>query len=110
MTDNTSTPNKITTGYWLGPANVLVPDSISEVVDFDQCNMVDRDGQTTEMECDDNNVLSVEEYRNKYAIYNTTDGFWYYTYTAETTKPQIPVGYWVGPAGVLIPTYNILQR
>ena len=77
MSDQNTTP-QIPEGYWRGPAGVLVPTCINKVEDMDQKNTRYDDTSCIEMVWDRPNVLTVEEYRKKYARCNPDDGNWYY--------------------------------
>lgn len=61
-------------GYWQYNG-IYIPDSVYSVPCNDQVNSIDRDGIMTFM-CSTRPNLSLQEYREKYAICN--DGKWFY--------------------------------
>jgi hypothetical protein len=94
-------------GYWFGPYNVLVPNTIDKIVAEDGYNTLYKDGTESEIYRQDS--LSKDEWLAKYASYNNQGRLMY-----------TPPGYWFGPYNVLVPNtinkvvasdgYNILYK
>jgi hypothetical protein len=70
-------------GYWTGPYDMRVPNSVREVPWLDNCNWVDQRGAVTEMCCEDSDdgenqvkPLSKQSYLDKYAK-KIDDVYWY---------------------------------
>ncbi len=62
--------------FWIGPANVRIPSSIKCVPTTDENNEMEYDGSVTE--ANQGCILSEEEYRNMYAVFNEKDRKWYW--------------------------------
>jgi hypothetical protein len=62
--------------YWEGPFGIKVPNTIDCVYAADDKNVTYQDGSTTKM-CP-NVYLTEEEYKERYAIYNTIDKCYYW--------------------------------
>ena len=83
--------------YWVGLYGIRIPNSIKSVIAEDCCNTLYFDGSGTEL-FSLNAPLSETEYKNKYAEFNTEDGFWYWK-----TKDSMENDYWLGPYDIRVP-------
>ena len=67
--------------YWIGPADVRIPQHITSVIALDGYNdcspSSDGEFEETEQDSDDFTPYTIAEYRNKFAVLNA-DGFWYW--------------------------------
>lgn len=63
--------------YWIGPYGILIPDTIKSVIDIDGINTIYKDGSSTEIS-NGGKVISEQIYKDRYTIYNSDDGKWYY--------------------------------
>jgi len=68
----------INTNYWKGPYGILVPNEIGSVVASDGYNTMYPGGSETEKFCRNPDPMSAEIYRNKYAVYDSACGKWFY--------------------------------
>ena len=64
--------------FWVGPFGVLVPNNIKWVVASDGFNKLNIKGFQTEMGMPNAPYIDETIYRQKYATYNPTNGYWYY--------------------------------
>lgn len=69
--------NVQSSSHWVGPYGILVPNNIFTVYAEDGSNIIGRDGDITEMVSINN--VSEEEYKEKYATFDSSTNNWYHT-------------------------------
>jgi hypothetical protein len=88
-------PNKRTSlvddGFWPGPYDIKIPNSITKITSTDEVNTINKDGTETNLPFQ--NRLSKQEYLNKYCE-NRNGEYWY---------KQVNEKFWLGPHGVRVP-------
>ena len=54
--------------YWIGPYGIQIPNTISKILDIDQCNFIIRPGNIRTNIPNNNKILNKEDYFNKYCL------------------------------------------
>lgn len=68
----------MSSGFWLGPHGMKVPDAIESVPSSDGVNTCHKAGYETEMYAPANMRLTKEQYLAKYAVRSeASDDYWY---------------------------------
>ena len=68
--------NRKSEKYWIGPADVLIPNYIGSVPSIDKVNRMFNNGRSTQLWNPPSNHYSEEEYREKFA--KCIDGVYYW--------------------------------